>query len=197
LGSALFGRLRACPLGLWYTATPCSWTTMIMTMTKTTMHQARTTTTRILRAPVPLLEEDRDACKACLLHAVVQRIEDHGLREFVQLPEENAKALAMFEDVELQAQTFFVSRLDVSERGFSKEDPPICTRCLWWYLTAHFLWRNRNRWTGCGYCSFIQMSPCNDLSVLTPSGPYSVANHCRCCRNSCPQSLSFDKSSSS
>ncbi len=123
-------------------------------------------------------EKDADARKARLLRGVVRTNEDYGLGEFVHLPDASAEAPAVFENVELQAPTFFTSRSVVRAGGFSEEDPPICARCLRWNLTEPFSRCNRNGWTGCGRCSYIQKSPCKDVSDLTPSGPYSVANQC-------------------
>jgi hypothetical protein len=120
-------------------------------------------------------EEDADVCKACLLCIIVQTNMDCGPGELVRLPEASAEALAVFDDIELQAAMLFASRLVLQAGGFSKEDPPIFACFLRWNLTARFLWWNCNEWTGCGHCLYIQKSPCKDVSVLTPAGPYLVA----------------------
>ncbi len=134
-------------------------------------------------------EEDAESRKARLLRGVVRTNEDYGLGEFVRLPDASADAPAVFEDVELQASTFFASRSVVRAGGFSEEDPPICARCLRWNLTAPFSRCNRDGWTACGHCSYIQKARCKDVGPLTPSGTFPAANRTRCPRSSCPMAL--------
>ncbi len=74
--------------------------------------------------------ENANARKVCLLCGVVNTNEDYGLGELVRLPDARADALAMFDDVELQALTCFALCWVVCEGGFSETDPPICARCL-------------------------------------------------------------------
>jgi hypothetical protein len=89
----------------------------------------------------------------------------------VRLPDASANAPAVFKDIELQAPTFFASRSVVCAGKFSEEDPPICVRCLRWNLTAMFSRCNRNGWTWCGRCSYIQHAHCRDVSLSGPTGP--------------------------
>jgi hypothetical protein len=115
--------------------------------------------------------EDEKSRRARLLCGVVRSNEDYGLGDMVRLPDTSADAPAVFEDVELQAPTFFASRSVVRAGGFSEEDMPICVRCLQWNLTAPFLRCNRDGWTGCGRCSYIQHARCWDVSLSGPTGP--------------------------
>jgi hypothetical protein len=112
--------------------------------------------------------EDEKSRRARLLRGVVRSNKDYGLGNMVRLPDASANAPAVFEDVELQAPTFFASRSIVRAGGFSEEDPPICVRCLWWNLTAPFSRCNLDGWTGCGRCSYIQHARCRDVSLLSP-----------------------------
>jgi hypothetical protein len=113
--------------------------------------------------------EDEKLLRARLLCGVVRSNEDYGLGDMVRLPDASADAPAVFEDVELQAPTFFASRSVVRARVFFEEDPPICVRCLRWNLTAPFSRCTRDGWTGCGRCSYIQHARCRDVSLLSPS----------------------------
>jgi hypothetical protein len=54
--------------------------------------------------------EDKTSRWAPLLRGVVRSNEDYGLGNMVRLPDASADAPAEFEDVELQAPTFFASR---------------------------------------------------------------------------------------
>jgi hypothetical protein len=121
-------------------------------------------------------EEDADARKTRLLRGVVRTNEDYGLGEFVRLPDARADAPAAFDGVELQAPTFFASRSVVRAGGFSEADPPICARCLRWNLTAPFSRCNRDGWTGCGRCAYIQKAPCKDVGSRTPFRALPVAD---------------------
>jgi hypothetical protein len=113
--------------------------------------------------------EDEKSRRARLLRGVVRSNEDYGLGNMVWLPDSSANAPAKFEDVELQAPTFFALRSVVRAGGFSEEDPPIYVRCLRWNLTAPFSRCNRDRWTGCGRCSYILHAHCRDVSLSSPS----------------------------
>jgi hypothetical protein len=73
----------------------------------------------------------------------------------VPLQDAYTAALAIFEVVELPAQTFFASGSLVRAGWFSEEDLLICFCCLRWNLTAPFLQCNRNGWTECRHCSYI------------------------------------------
>jgi hypothetical protein len=114
-------------------------------------------------------QEDEKSRQARLLHGVVRSNKDYGLSDMVRLLDSSADAPAVFEDVELQAPTFFASHSVVRAGGFSEEDTPICVRCLWWNLTAPFSRCNRDGWTGCGRCSYIQHARCRDVSLSSPS----------------------------
>ncbi len=109
--------------------------------------------------------EDENLCCVCLLASVVRTNQDYGLSLMVFLPDSSAAALATFGAVELQAPTFFASRFLMRTGKFSGEDLPICFYCLRWNLMAPFLWYNRNCWTRCGHCSYIQHARCKDVSL--------------------------------
>jgi hypothetical protein len=113
--------------------------------------------------------EDEKSRRARLLCGVVRSNKDYGLGNMVRLPDASADAPAEFEEVELQVPTFFASRSVVRAGEFSEEDPPICVRCLWWNLTAPFSRCNRDGWTGCGRCLYIQHVHCRDISLSSPS----------------------------
>jgi hypothetical protein len=115
--------------------------------------------------------ENKKSCRARLLHGVVRSNKDYGLGDMVRLPDASSDAPAVFEDVELQAPTFFALRSVVRADGFSEEDPPICVRCLWWKLTAPFSRCNRDGGTRYGRCSYIQHARCQDVSLSGPTGP--------------------------
>ncbi len=74
----------------------------------------------------------------------MQTTMNQGLKKFVWLLDASIKASAVFEDMELQALTFFASRLVMWARSFPKEDHAIYVRCLKWNLTVPFLWYNCN-----------------------------------------------------
>jgi hypothetical protein len=65
-----------------------------------------------------------------LLAGVVCTNQDYGLGLMVPLQDASAAAPATFEAVELQAPTFFASRLLVHTGRFLEEDPLICFCCL-------------------------------------------------------------------
>jgi hypothetical protein len=77
------------------------------------------------------LEEDIDACNACLLHGIVQTDKDYSFGEIVQLLDASATALDMFNDIELQAHTYFELCFVMRTVGFSKDCFPIYYQCLW------------------------------------------------------------------
>ncbi len=114
--------------------------------------------------------EGKRVRSVCLLAGVVRTNQDYGLSYMVHLPNFSANAPAIFKAIELLAPTFFASCLVVHAGGFSKEDPPICLRCLCWNLTAPFFQCNRNGWMGCGRCSYIQYAQCKDIGLLSPFG---------------------------
>jgi cobalamin biosynthesis protein CobT len=74
--------------------------------------------------------EGESARQVRLLAGVVRTNKDDGLGHMVRLPDASANAPAVFEAVELQDPTFFVSHLVVRAGGFSREDPPTCLVCL-------------------------------------------------------------------
>jgi hypothetical protein len=80
--------------------------------------------------------KDENARRVHLLACVVRTNEDSGLGPRVVLPDADGAALAMFQDVALQAPTFFASCSVVRAGGFTGAGPPICFRCLRWNLTA-------------------------------------------------------------
>jgi hypothetical protein len=121
-------------------------------------------------AGAPPEEEDAESRKNRLLRGVVRTNDDYGLGAFVQLPDPSPEAPAVFGAVELQAPTFFASRSVVRAGGFHEGDPPICARCLRWNLVAPFSKCNRDGWTGCGRCSYVQHAQCKDVG----SGPFPV-----------------------
>jgi hypothetical protein len=82
--------------------------------------------------------EDENSRWVRLLAGVVHTNQDYGLGHMECLLDTSADAPALFEAVELQAQTFFASHTLVCAGGFSEEDPPICFRCLRWNLMALF-----------------------------------------------------------
>ncbi len=118
--------------------------------------------------------EDENARRVRLLVGVVRTNEDYGLGDLVRIPDANAAAPAVFEGVELTAPMFFASRSVVRAGGFTEVDPPICFQCLRWNLTAPFSLCNRDGWTGCGRCSFIQHAKCKDVGDPDPSRTSSV-----------------------
>jgi hypothetical protein len=79
-------------------------------------------------ADAPL--EDKNLRRVHLLASVVRTNQDYGLGPMMPLPDASADALATFEDVEVQASTFFASRSLMCAGGFSEEDLPICLCCL-------------------------------------------------------------------
>ncbi len=109
--------------------------------------------------------EDKNSRQARLLRGVVRTNEDYGLCLMTPLPDASTIAPAVFEAIELQAPTFFALRSLVRAGGFSEEDPPICFRCLRWNLTVPFSRCNRNGWTRCGHCFYIQHVRCKDVSL--------------------------------
>jgi hypothetical protein len=113
--------------------------------------------------------EDESARRVRLLASVVRTNKDYGLGNLVVLLDPDAAAPAKFEAMELQAPTFFASYSVVCAGGFTEVYPPICFRCLRWNLTALFSLCNRDVWTGCGHCSYIQHTRCKDVSSPNPS----------------------------
>jgi hypothetical protein len=103
---------------------------------------------------------------------VVKTINDYGLSVFVHLLEMSADALAAYAGVELQVLTYFALLSVVCARVFSKEDLPICARCLHWNLTMPFFLCNCNGWTGCGHFSYIQHAHCKDVGTFLFLGPF-------------------------
>jgi hypothetical protein len=87
----------------------------------------------------------------------------------VPLLDASAAAPAAFKDVEMQAPTFFASCLLMRTGKFLEEDALICFSCLRWKLMAPFLWCNRDSWTECGHCLYIQHTCCKDVSLAGPS----------------------------
>jgi hypothetical protein len=120
-----------------------------------------------------------------LLCSVVHTNDDYGLGTFVLLPGPSPETLAVFKTVELQAPVFFLMHSLVWARGFTDVDPPICVRCLRWNLVAPFSKCNRNCWTRCGCCTYIQHAWCKDIVYRTLSGPCPTANKNKCRRSSC------------
>jgi hypothetical protein len=116
--------------------------------------------------------KDKSLRRVRLLAGVVRTNQDYGLSHMVRLPDASADAPAVFKAVELQAPTFFASRLLVPAGGFSEEDPPICFRCLRWNLTALFLQCNRDCWSRCGCCSDIQHAQCKNVGYPSPFGTF-------------------------
>ncbi len=113
-----------------------------------------------------------------------------------RLPDSSANAPAIFEAVELQGPMFFTSCSLVWAGGLSEEDLPICFRCLRLNLTVPFVQCNRDGWTRCGRCSYIQHAQCKDagysrtfrafrtLSILLtdfdPLGAAEIPARCVC-----------------
>jgi hypothetical protein len=91
------------------------------------------------------VEKDADACKACLLSGIVCTGYDYGRGLSVYLLDTHANSQAVFDNVELQAPVFFVTRLLVCAGELSEGEPPICAQCLLWNLTVPLLQHNCNR----------------------------------------------------
>jgi hypothetical protein len=115
--------------------------------------------------------EEKIARLVRLLTGVVRTNENYSLGGGMVHLDANVAALATFGAVELQVQTFFASCSVVRAGGFTKVDPSICIRCLRWNLTAPFSRCNRDSWTSCGRCSYIQHARCKDVRKLDPSRP--------------------------
>jgi hypothetical protein len=85
-----------------------------------------------------------------------------------------ADDMVVFEAVELQVPTFFTSHSFIRTGGFPEENLPICFRCLRWNLTVQFSRCNRDSWTGCGHCSYVQYAQCKDVCYLSSFGPFRI-----------------------
>ncbi len=103
-------------------------------------------------ASASLEEEDTKLRKNRLLCSVVRTNNDYSLSAFVQFPDPSSKAPAVLGTVELQALTFFVSRLVVWAGGFHEGDPSIYARCLQWNLIPLFSKCNKDGSAGCWRC---------------------------------------------
>jgi hypothetical protein len=76
------------------------------------------------------VSEDKNSRHGQHICSVVCTNQDYGLGEMVHVPDTNLCTPAIFEAVELQAPTFFASRLLVCAGGYCVEEPTICLKCL-------------------------------------------------------------------